>query len=400
MLARACDRPGEQLGDAGRAQVRRAAIARAPKRRMVRHGPSTASGGTTTLTRDPSGSRASASGALPVGAQPERADDPLDQQLDLVAARGGASVTRAGRARSTQTGAGAVDHHLGDRRVGEQRLERAEARGARARRRRRPRRRRPRRGAGGCGGPRRRPSSRSATRVGIDCRAARRGRVGDRRRGRVRRHGAAPGRGPAGSREASRPASTARATAGSSSTTATTGTPRQVSTSWRVSDRPGSATSTTSDGRSGAVERPAQRQEAGPGDQDRSVGRRRRRCGRRPPARCRSRRRPRRGSAASSAPSTSPRPAAAARRRGGAGATPGATGYLEAPERVGGDVVAGGEPPGQPRTVGLGQAEDGGQSPARSARSAPPPLAVGAARGRARRRRRWCRRRPWTTSRR
>ena len=93
---------------------------------MVSTGPSSASGGITTLTREPSGRRASHQRAGLVHAPPQRREDPLDRvaQVGLVPNATAARSTRPRR--STHTGARPVDHHLVDRRVAQQRLQRAE----------------------------------------------------------------------------------------------------------------------------------------------------------------------------------------------------------------------------------------------------------------------------------
>ena len=99
---------------------------RGRKRRIVRTEPSSASGGTTTLTREPSGSRASQSGSASSTRRPERAEDPLDRVAQV-------GLPREARARRLDAAvaldphaAGAVDHDLVDAGVGEQRLERPE----------------------------------------------------------------------------------------------------------------------------------------------------------------------------------------------------------------------------------------------------------------------------------
>ena len=58
-------------------------MGRTAKRRMVMHGPSTASGGTTTWTRDPSAQAGVDQGVHRIGPPTERGDDALDEQLDL-----------------------------------------------------------------------------------------------------------------------------------------------------------------------------------------------------------------------------------------------------------------------------------------------------------------------------
>ena len=68
------------------------------------HGPSTASGGTTTFTREPSGRRASATGERAVGPQAERPDDPLDRAARPRRARGAGRWRSSRPARSTHTG--------------------------------------------------------------------------------------------------------------------------------------------------------------------------------------------------------------------------------------------------------------------------------------------------------
>ena len=68
------------------------------------HGPSRASGGTITFTRDPSGRRASATGEVRSARRPSGADDPLDEKVDLRPARGAPRWRASWPARSIQTG--------------------------------------------------------------------------------------------------------------------------------------------------------------------------------------------------------------------------------------------------------------------------------------------------------
>ena len=85
------DGPVEERGGRGiETERRRAAPPRAPKRRMVTHGPSTASGGITACRREPSGSRASTIGDARSSRRPSGRDDPLDEADD----RGGVEVER------------------------------------------------------------------------------------------------------------------------------------------------------------------------------------------------------------------------------------------------------------------------------------------------------------------
>ena len=92
---------------------------------MVTHGPSSASGGITACRRDPSARRASTIGDDAVEPETERRDDPFDEPHD-------AAGVEIELDRFEPAGAldvrppGPVEHHLADRRVGEQRLERPE----------------------------------------------------------------------------------------------------------------------------------------------------------------------------------------------------------------------------------------------------------------------------------
>ena len=99
--------------------------ARAPNRRIVRHGPSTASGRTTALTREPSGRRASTRGLdrstwSPSGATMRSMSASAVALVDLD--RGALEAPAA----LDPHLAAAVEHDLVDRGVGEQRLERPE----------------------------------------------------------------------------------------------------------------------------------------------------------------------------------------------------------------------------------------------------------------------------------
>ena len=121
---------------------------RPEKRRIVSAGPSSDRGGMTTLTRDPSGSRASTIGLASSTRRPSGA-----RMRSMTWSRCASSWKRACAgamrpARSTNTLRRAADHHLGDRGVAQERLERARARA--------PRRGRPRPGPPG---PRRSGSS-------------------------------------------------------------------------------------------------------------------------------------------------------------------------------------------------------------------------------------------------
>ena len=95
----ACARPPRpsRRPPPGGARTRRAARPGHRTGGSVRHGPSTASGGTTALTREPSGRRASTSGRGAVDAQAEGCDDLLDEVLDGRACRGPSARARAGR---------------------------------------------------------------------------------------------------------------------------------------------------------------------------------------------------------------------------------------------------------------------------------------------------------------
>ena len=230
------------------------------KRRTVRHGPSTASGGMIALTREPSTSRASTRGDDRSTRRPSGATIRA-----ISASMVGVSKAIDGADQPPGTldpdVAGSVHHHLGDRRVGQQRLER-------------PQPARPGQDPGhhllGVGGrEQRRLCADEAGHLGPVHRpvAGRRGGqhlavhlVLDGPEG-DRVH-AASGSGDAteGSVEAARqprvasiPASTTRATAGSTAISARTGAPTTFSTSLRPRARPGSTTSTTPDGRIGAA---------------------------------------------------------------------------------------------------------------------------------------------------
>ena len=100
-------------------------IRRAPKRRIVRHGPSIASGGITACRRDPSGSRASTIGEdrsrrSASGARMRWAS----RRMPASSSCSGTASMRAGPL--DEAAPGAVDHDLVDRRIEEQRLERTE----------------------------------------------------------------------------------------------------------------------------------------------------------------------------------------------------------------------------------------------------------------------------------
>ena len=101
----------------------------APKRRIETTGPSIESGGITTLTREPSASRASTIGLSSSMRRPSGA------RMRSIALRSSSSLSKETAVGSILPAAldvdalGAVDHHLLDPRVGEQVLERAEADG-------------------------------------------------------------------------------------------------------------------------------------------------------------------------------------------------------------------------------------------------------------------------------
>ena len=267
--------PQERAPAARRPRTRRAGTGRAPKRRMVTHGPSIASGGITAWRREPSGRRASTIGdarsrrrpsgpttrstsrTIAVGVEVERDRLEPPVALDVGAA-------------------GAVDHHLGDRRIGEQWLERTEPR--------RPRRRarstqplevrsgqervlvaraaapsrarsadRVAAGVVGVGGDEPAVHPLLQARVGVGAtgsspasgatvmpRRRRRSRTRSARRRASRQRARA--RRAAATR--STPASTARATVSRTGTRASTGRPSTSAISRGSSDRPGSSTST------------------------------------------------------------------------------------------------------------------------------------------------------------
>ena len=103
---------------------------RAPKRRIVRHGPSIATGGTTAFTRDPSGSRASTSGLDRSTRKPSGATT-RSIRWATVASSSDETGARQPAAALDPDARGRVDHHLGDRGIAEQRLEWTETGGAR-----------------------------------------------------------------------------------------------------------------------------------------------------------------------------------------------------------------------------------------------------------------------------
>ena len=243
---------------------------------MVRHGPSTASGGTTTLHPRAVG-QAGVDDRAGTGRPAARAGATIRSTrasaVALVDAR--PRCARAGR-RARPTPRPAVDHDLGDRRVGEQRLERPEPVDPRAHPLRPPtstaapassgprsRARARSLGVGGLGARRRTASSRPPVRAGrgehvdaaghrasggtaqrpLERRGAGGGRAGRRRR---------PGR-PAG-RSGPRPRPARRAR------------PRPPAAEARD---PARCTSTTPEGRSGSGAGPAERQVAAAGDEQR-----------------------------------------------------------------------------------------------------------------------------------
>ena len=92
---------------------------------MVTQGPSTASGGITAWSRDPSGRRASTIGDERSSRRPSGRDDALDEVDDrprVEAEHDGFEPPAPLDVGAT----GTVDHHLGDGRIGEERFERAE----------------------------------------------------------------------------------------------------------------------------------------------------------------------------------------------------------------------------------------------------------------------------------
>ena len=184
-------------------------------RRIVRHGPSTATGSITAHTRDPSGRRASTVGFV------RSIRRPIGRRMcSMAVVTAGAAHRRDAHQRAGALDphiAAAVDDHLVDRRIAEPSLE---------------------------------PTQRRAFGDHVDHAAPRNEMIND-----------------FGRRAISKPASTARATAGSRRTSATTGTPSACSTSLDVNARPGSSTSTIPVGRIVEVLSPADRDEAGAGDQ-------------------------------------------------------------------------------------------------------------------------------------
>ena len=95
--------------------------------RTVMTGPISDSGSMMALTREPSGSRASTRGLDCVDPPAERGDDPVDDPQDvLVVEEDGVDPQDLAAPLDVEV-VRAVDHDLGDRLVGEQRLERPEA---------------------------------------------------------------------------------------------------------------------------------------------------------------------------------------------------------------------------------------------------------------------------------
>ena len=96
--------------------------------RTVMTGPTSESGWTIAFTREPSGRRASTRGLVSSMRRPDGGDDPVDdpQHVLVVEEHAVDAVDLAGPL-DVDLG-GAVDHHLGDRLVLEERLQRPEAR--------------------------------------------------------------------------------------------------------------------------------------------------------------------------------------------------------------------------------------------------------------------------------
>ena len=110
---------------AGRSPRSRRSQAR--NRRITRYGPSTATGGMTTFTREPSGSRASTSGDVRSARRPRGATT-LSTSWRSVASPTATAVRRSSPALLHPDGAGAVDHDLVHRVVGHEGLQRPQAR--------------------------------------------------------------------------------------------------------------------------------------------------------------------------------------------------------------------------------------------------------------------------------
>ena len=395
---------GARRRRAGRA--RRGGSRRAPNRRIVTHGPSTASGRHDHVHPRPVGQAGVGDRRRAVGPQPEGADDALDEEVDLGAVPGRSASRRSSPEPLDPDRAVPVHHHLGDGVVGEQRLEGPEPGDPGGRRRwRRPWRRRSG-AAGGRVAPRASTCGRSAPRSGsvgeqrgVDRR--RRGRsvrggaaqaararsrarprgsrvveqpgvdgagdlrvdgdLGDDRRADAcarRRRGRAPGR----ARSAARPPTGAAAARGPGAATRKHG---------RVTKRERVAPAAT-----------ARATPLGSVPQSATTGRGRRRRG------ARRARRPRSGSERS-------------RRRGGAGASP-SPARTSSRWRASGGTSAPGAPASRrcPGSSGSVSPRAAGTSPARSASSAPSARRAAEEQRRGWRRRRWCPRRPSTTSRR
>jgi hypothetical protein len=100
---------------------------RAPNRRMDSFGPPSASGGTTALTREPSGSRASTIGLTSSIRRPDPGDDPLNDPHHVLLIGEHTSVRSSRPRRSTNTSCGPLTRMSLTGRVLHQRLERTQA---------------------------------------------------------------------------------------------------------------------------------------------------------------------------------------------------------------------------------------------------------------------------------
>ncbi len=101
-------------------------IGRAGNFRTVMTGPTSDSGSMTAFTREPSGQARVDARARLVDAPAERGDDPVDDPQDVLVAQEHAVDALDLAGALDVDVAGTVDHDLGDRLVGQERLERSE----------------------------------------------------------------------------------------------------------------------------------------------------------------------------------------------------------------------------------------------------------------------------------
>ena len=93
---------------------------------MASTGPSTESGGSTTVTPGAIGKPAVGDRVAPIGLEPEWGDQPLDGPADLARVQMEVGANESARTLDPDR-TGTVHQHVGDRRILEQVLERAEA---------------------------------------------------------------------------------------------------------------------------------------------------------------------------------------------------------------------------------------------------------------------------------